>query len=1018
MSENLPKPRDRLDQLIYSAIEAENYKQALKLVDKRLAKKQDEFLQALKCYIQAQHPTLSERNAAAIALQELVGKQIGLTDLGALDLYDEASATLCPPSSREPIENLGKLRLFAVKAKPKDEDFVKKCLGACLRRDDLANSQQIAVLMETNFSENRNYPFWSIAIMALFAQSSSCPVGQRKMYSRLSYGKLKKMALATTEIAEGETAPPRSIQKPQELKLLYEVVKKEAGMQELLGLLQSSALGPYSKAAKGEWEFVRAKISTFEELHMWQELFDTCDSILAKAHAKNDAGVAEDTRGGDWSVWKAYIRSANMLKDQKLLLGVHQTLMIHLSPEAGLDKTYRRNAHLAMLSFTLDNPQPCETYTVSDGENFKIENVPTSVSALFTYLHEYSENPSAYGDVSAHIESLTTAERKILLEILKRMLDCKIFVLYSTEGKQDSEKSHATVYPIREHTAINRITSRLTVSKITYLIKISIPESARRAAKQYSSQWTCDFCAKKSCEIACKACLTEVLNELLPIYKDTIEDKTLVGLLPTDTHPADDFYVLAATCLLKLAGFRPPVDSDIVDVGEDVDMAYVTQAVALLEYASSRSKVNPEILLLLVRLYSFMGAGTLAMRVYKRLRIKQVQVDTLGYTIFDRISSLHPHTFTQFEDDLSETKEHDLLLEHQRFYKNVRSQITKNAWRSLEHGSYNTIFGLVEVSDHLSRSVAAAMSVLELRRINRITRKEAPLHPSSYGYDVLPSQPELVTQWHDNSDYLSFPNFEAHSAPRFETFIRLGPAPSSLRCRAFLMIEKLLILTTTASKGLTTRSALQEEVETCVLAIEKLDSELLEQKVFTSSEKEMVQTSFNLFRLLHTSTTPQADNKAPSEPTDTTLKINLRTTILESLSKQTHRIISIPSTQPALFTTHLHPLYTTHELATNILTISTFNPDFLSPKTKTKPPTPFITEDLVSAAQNLKKNIAEKATAMKKRSLEGGALNRVIEAVVGLEGSAWDEVWLEAWAGELVGSWEEAVEGLVGCTRV
>lgn len=87
---------------------------------------------------------MSERNAAAIALQELVGKQIGLTDLGALDLYDEASATLCPPSSREPIENLGKLRLFAVKAKPKDEDFVKKCLGACLRRDDLANSQQVS----------------------------------------------------------------------------------------------------------------------------------------------------------------------------------------------------------------------------------------------------------------------------------------------------------------------------------------------------------------------------------------------------------------------------------------------------------------------------------------------------------------------------------------------------------------------------------------------------------------------------------------------------------------------------------------------------------------------------------------------------------------------------------------------------------------------------------------------------------------------------------------------------------
>lgn len=45
---NLPEARDRLDQPIINAIEVKNYKQALKLVDKRLAKKQsDDFLQVM-----------------------------------------------------------------------------------------------------------------------------------------------------------------------------------------------------------------------------------------------------------------------------------------------------------------------------------------------------------------------------------------------------------------------------------------------------------------------------------------------------------------------------------------------------------------------------------------------------------------------------------------------------------------------------------------------------------------------------------------------------------------------------------------------------------------------------------------------------------------------------------------------------------------------------------------------------------------------------------------------------------
>lgn len=76
-------------------------------------------------------------------MQNLVEKQVACADLDVLNLYDEAWTALFPSSSVESTTNLGKLRLFAAKARSKDEKFCKTCLFICLSRDDLANSQQV-----------------------------------------------------------------------------------------------------------------------------------------------------------------------------------------------------------------------------------------------------------------------------------------------------------------------------------------------------------------------------------------------------------------------------------------------------------------------------------------------------------------------------------------------------------------------------------------------------------------------------------------------------------------------------------------------------------------------------------------------------------------------------------------------------------------------------------------------------------------------------------------------------------
>jgi N-terminal acetyltransferase B complex non-catalytic subunit len=252
----------------------------------------------------------------------------------------------------------------------------------------------------------------------------------------------------------------------------------------------------------------------------------------------------------------------------------------------------------------------------------------------------------------------------------------------------------------------------------------------------------CAWCLESinSEDESCNYCLHHFVIQALHAYGSAIDDDENVGqkLLPTDKHPADDWAILAVMCLLKLAGCRVWTRGQDQSLFQKKDVQHMLQAVVILEYAYSKSKANPQISLLLVRLYSYLGAGSLALRAYLRLGIKQIQGDTLGFVLFDRISSLHPHPTT---DDASGTAE-DLdptfyLKKLQRLYRGFKTQISTNSWRSFENGSYDSVFELMEVSDALSRSITLAMSVIESRKIDRLTNLNYAMSKDSHGFDIL-----------------------------------------------------------------------------------------------------------------------------------------------------------------------------------------------------------------------------------------------------------------------------------------
>jgi len=274
---------------------------------------------------------------------------------------------------------------------------------------------------------------------------------------------------------------------------------------------------------------------------------------------------------------------------------------------------------------------------------------------------------------------------------------------------------------------------------LRYLLVSALPEHERRQGPAYRSGVVAIRCAycKESCKEFCKICLKSLAADSIRAYKAAIDDEGRITktLIITDTHPADDFCVIAVMCLMKLSMMDEEPVSEPLSKSKTT---YIIQAILLLEYCWTRSKPNFQLSFVLIRLYNYLGCGSLAMRAYQRLSLKQVQLDTLSYTLFDRISSQHPHKFGHVPDGSSASK---TIIEHfqkqQKVYRNSRGQITKNMWTSFQKSNYNSIFEMKEVSDTLSHTLSAAMSVIESRKITRVTEPAKALSGIFGGYEIL-----------------------------------------------------------------------------------------------------------------------------------------------------------------------------------------------------------------------------------------------------------------------------------------
>ena len=183
----------------------------------------------------------------------------------------------------------------------------------------------------------------------------------------------------------------------------------------------------------------------------------------------------------------------------------------------------------------------------------------------------------------------------------------------------------------------------------------------------------------------------------------------------SDRRPGDDAALLAAMGLIRL-------------YNRDRNKSYANntaliRSIVILENILAHSKHNYDALLLLVRLYMYFGAGSLAIERYSRLSVKNIQHATVSWTLFAHMSTIHPQP-TKFPsvDGKSYTVINPLDEINQilQWYHTADASSSKSLSSMQENGLWNMYLDAYSTKLSISQNFIRHQLFVEGKRIQRL----------------------------------------------------------------------------------------------------------------------------------------------------------------------------------------------------------------------------------------------------------------------------------------------------------
>ncbi|KAL1972383.1 hypothetical protein VTN31DRAFT_6797 [Thermomyces dupontii] len=512
-----------------------------------------------------------------------------------------------------------------------------------------------------------------------------------------------------------------------------------------------------------------------------------------------------------------------------------------------------------------------------------------------------------------------------------------------------------------------------------------------------------EYCLKLFSENWTREQVDDFVSRCLKAYRETAQRKSEEFTM--ESQPRDDFCLLAAASIIRSSDhgkraqeFKSPSTALI-------------RAIAVLNRLLQDSPHNYQALLLLVRLYLLLGAGSLALKTFARLSTKNIQNETVGHNLFTRLATIHPHSAPPTDGDFKDFMPHAALAQALDFYRNADRAMVRQRSVGLNMGSYVNVQASISLHKALCQSICRRLWALEIRRIDRLV-----------GRGVIDAYTETATDalaTHDQRTYDAFMNCEAPDHPTMEELVRPGPIPRDGWGKATTLIDRTFVIL----HSILAQKPVKEDISVSLLDELTLSDDKSDD--MTPAEKQNVQVHRALLKIAFLLRDSQALPGEDIEALFGQVEEHL-TKALQWLSQPGDTLVSLLPDKPAVPSwTYLHTSFSVLESLKSISLALQASSSKKTPKTGAKG-----SKETVQRVEKLAREVGETIKSQTKKLRDNvigsgmlGALMDVVydrgEATSGLTPElekTLDEGAVEVLCGDLRESWEEGLGGIFQCT--
>ncbi|KAI6005647.1 N-acetyltransferase B complex non catalytic subunit-domain-containing protein [Pisolithus albus] len=212
----------------------------------------------------------------------------------------------------------------------------------------------------------------------------------------------------------------------------------------------------------------------------------------------------------------------------------------------------------------------------------------------------------------------------------------------------------------------------------------------------------------------------------------------------TELQPCDDLALLSAHAFVNVWTLSGSEEA-------------LYNAVTVLEFGLTRSRMSFLMRIMLIRLYRILGAPSLALDHYRAMNVKRVQNDTLSHLVLTRAL-----TFSlAATGDLTYPTE---CLESSQIYLANAQETSGFVVRAFTAERYTQIPEFIEFEDRLENSLQRDVVKMEHVRM-RLTHEQ--LHTDIIDMELIELKFIFDRLHHDNRDFVILPNYQPPCQPTF-----------------------------------------------------------------------------------------------------------------------------------------------------------------------------------------------------------------------------------------------------------